>query len=119
MALEVRVLERPVELSAVEREGDRAGVDAGEHRFEVGALPADRHVPRLAAGRLNGQDQLERGVGGERLLDLLAVQRDRRCVGTFPYVPRRTDEHRRSARTSALHGASLHFVHAPRWCGTN
>ena len=33
--LEVRVLECPVELGPVERERDRAGVDAGEHRLEV------------------------------------------------------------------------------------
>ena len=70
--LEVRVFERPVELSAVERERHGARLDASEDGLEVASLPGDLHVLRLALSRLHREGQVERRVGRERLLDLLS-----------------------------------------------
>ena len=111
--LEVLLLERPVELRAIERERDPAGVRPGEHRLEVRALPADPHVLRGARAPIDGQDEIERLVRGERLLDLLARQRHGGGVRTSPNVRGRGNEHRRCARPVSLHGGPP-FLDSPR-----
>ena len=105
--LEVRVLERAVELGPVERERDPADIRAAEHLLEVGALPRDPYVLRGARAPIDRQDELQRLVGGKRLLDLLARQRHAGRIRTSPNVLGRADEHRGRARPVALHGASL------------